>query len=248
MELHKENTALKTIVKTKFKDPKESKAILEKCKADLPTIVKENFVEMGLMEGLDQKDFSLVKSLKASQQCFVISDPSLQDNPIVYASDDFLSLIGYSRDDVLGRNCRFLQGPDTDKSKVEKIRKAIAEGEDVSVVMLNYKADGTPFWNQLFIAALRDTQNNIVNFIGVVVKVAGPPPEDPEGNKIHYGEESHNDVTASSTGDSDGSAPVSIEVVPNTTDGLSNTNVVVVPSDPPVQNQAAPADSLDTSS
>lgn len=223
MELHKENKALKAIVKTKFKE-NESKAILDKCKAgDLPTIVKENFAELGLMEGLDQKDFSLVKSLKASQQCFVISDPSLQDNPIVYASDDFLSLIGYSRDEVLGRNCRFLQGPDTDKSKVAKIQKAISEGEDVSVVLLNYRADGTPFWNQLFIAALRDTQNNIVNFIGVVVKVAGPVPEESE-SKIPDGDDSTADATPSDA--SDGAACSNMETSSTSADENPSAPVV----------------------
>lgn len=234
MELHKENAALKTIVKTKFKDPKQSKAILDKCKAgDLPTIVKENFAELGLMEGLDHKDFSLVKSLKASQQCFVISDPSLQDNPIVYASDDFLSLIGYSRDEVLGRNCRFLQGPDTDKTTVEKIRKAVTEGEDVSVVMLNYTADGTPFWNQLFIAALRDTQNNIVNFIGVVVKVAGPVSEESESKVA--GDDSTDDVTALPGNDSEGVACSTKDVPPSDANAVANNLSSSTPS-PPIVN------------
>jgi hypothetical protein len=63
------------------------------------------------------------------------------------------------------------------------IRKGLAAGEDVSVTLLNYTADGTPFWNKLFIASLRDAQNNIVNYIGVTVKVAQPPPDDPEHSK-----------------------------------------------------------------
>ena len=66
---------------------------------------------------------------------------------------------------------------------MDGIRKAIANGEDVSVIFVNYKADGTAFWNKLFIAALRDAQNNIVNYIGVNVKVAGPDPDDPEAGK-----------------------------------------------------------------
>lgn len=182
MDLQKENAALRNIVRTSIPDTSQVKSILEKCKkAELPSIVTE---ELGMTDSLDQQDFCLVRSLKTSQQCFVITDPSLQDNPIVYASDDFLTLTGYTREAVLGRNCRFLQGTDTDKSKVDKIRKAVAEGEDVSVCFINYTADGTAFWNQLFIAALRDTQNNIVNFIGVIVKVSGPGPDDPEGNKV----------------------------------------------------------------
>merc|ERR1712174_91920 len=108
---------------------------------------------------------------------------SLQDNPIVYASNDFLTLTGYQREDVLGRNCRFLQGTETSPQKVEKVRKAVSLGEDTTVTMINYTADGTAFWNKLFIAALRDAQNNIVNFIGVIVKVASPEPGDPDFGK-----------------------------------------------------------------
>lgn len=182
MDLQKENAALRNIIKTNVPDLNTAKSILETCKkAELPPIVME---ELGMSTGLDQQDFCLVKSLKTSQQSFVITDPSLQDNPIVYASDDFLTLTGYSREAVLGRNCRFLQGADTDKSKVNQIREAVETGEDVSVCLLNYTADGTPFWSQLFIAALRDTQNNIVNFIGVTVKVLGPGPDDPESDKF----------------------------------------------------------------
>jgi len=133
---------------------------------------------------LDREDFSLIQSIQNSQQCFIISDPSLHDNPIVYASDDFLRLVGYSQDEVLGRNCRFLQGTETCQEKVAQIRKAVAAGEDVSVTFVNYTSDGKPFWNSLFIAALRDADNNIVNFIGVVVKVPAPEKDDPEYGKV----------------------------------------------------------------
>lgn len=177
-ELQRENLALKEIVRSRI-DPTHSKAILSDCTAQekLPEAVLEH---CGDPRVLGSQDFNLMTSIRQSQQSFVITDPSLQDNPIVYASDDFLELTGYSRDQVLGRNCRFLQGTDTNKAKVAKISKAIANGEDVSVTFINYMADGTAFWNKLFIAALRDAQNNIVNYIGVSVKVAGPEPGDPE--------------------------------------------------------------------
>jgi PAS domain S-box-containing protein len=133
---------------------------------------------------LDQQDFNLIKSIQQSQHSFVITDPSLADNPIVFASDDFLSLTGYAREEVLGRNCRFLQGTETSQDKVNEIRKGLSTGDDVSVTLVNYTCDGVPFWNKLFIAALRDAQNNIVNFIGVAVKVSSPDPGDPEFGKI----------------------------------------------------------------
>lgn len=126
----------------------------------------------GPVKTLMEPDFRLMSALSGSQQNFAISDPTLPDNPIVYVSQGFLDLTGYTLDQVLGRNCRFLQGPGTDQSAVEVIRKGIKEGVDTSVCLLNYKADGTPFWNQFFVAALRDAQNNVVNFVGVQCEVS----------------------------------------------------------------------------
>lgn len=126
----------------------------------------------GPVKTLMEPDFRLMSALNGSQQNFAISDPTLPDNPIVYVSQGFLELTGYTLDQVLGRNCRFLQGPGTDQSAVAVIRKGIEEGVDTSVCLLNYKADGTPFWNQFFVAALRDAQNNIVNFVGVQCEVS----------------------------------------------------------------------------
>ena len=121
---------------------------------------------------LDDPDFSFIKALQTAQQNFVVTDPSLPDNPIVYATQGFLNLTGYTLDQVLGRNCRFLQGPETDPKAVEKIRNAIEEGSDMSVCLLNYRVDGTTFWNQFFIAALRDAAGNITNYVGVQCKVS----------------------------------------------------------------------------
>ena len=121
---------------------------------------------------LDDPDFSFIKALQTAQQNFVVTDPSLPDNPIVYASQGFLNLTGYSLDQILGRNCRFLQGPETDPKSVERIRKAIEQGNDMSVCLLNYRVDGTTFWNQFFIAALRDGNGNVTNFVGVQCKVS----------------------------------------------------------------------------
>lgn len=121
---------------------------------------------------LDDPDFSFIKALQTAQQNFVVTDPSLPDNPIVYATQGFLNLTGYTLDQVLGRNCRFLQGPETDPKAVEKIRKSIEDGSDMSVCLLNYRADGSTFWNQFFIAALRDAAGNITNYVGVQCKVS----------------------------------------------------------------------------
>jgi PAS domain-containing protein len=84
-----------------------------------------------------------VSALTGSQQNFAISDPTLPDNPIVFVSQGFLELTGYTMSECLGRNCRFLQGPGTDQKAVEVIRRGIADGVDTSVCLLNYRADGS---------------------------------------------------------------------------------------------------------
>jgi len=173
-ELQRENTVLKDIVKVNMKEV--AGPILDKCTTTLPPIVTES--RSKATELLNRSDFNLMQTLQAAQRSFCITDPSLPDNPIVFASQAFLNTTGYSLDQVLGRNCRFLQGPDTDRSKVNLIRKGIEEGSDTSVCLLNYRADGTTFWNQFFVAALRDVNKRVVNYVGVQCVVEKPPPED----------------------------------------------------------------------
>ena len=86
---------------------------------------------------LMEPDFRLIEALIHSQQNFVLSDPSLPDNPIVYCSDGFCNLTGYKRQFILGRNCRFLQGPGTDQAAVDIIRKGVLEGCDISVCLVS---------------------------------------------------------------------------------------------------------------
>jgi PAS domain S-box-containing protein len=80
---------------------------------------------------------------------------SVVHSPIVFASDQFLELTGYAREEVLGRNCRFLQGPDTDPKTVQEIRDAIANNREIMVKILNYKKDGKPFWNLFTLAPIQ---------------------------------------------------------------------------------------------
>lgn len=204
--MQKENLVLKEIVRSRF-DRKQAEETLRECKAneELPQVVLEH---CGDPSALARQDFNLMNSVRQSQQSFVITDPSLQDNPIVYASDGFLSLTGYSREQVLGRNCRFLQGTETNPQKVAEIRKALQTGDDVSVTFLNYCADGTPFWNKLFIAALRDAQNNIVNYIGVSVKVAGD--HENEDSQLQQATNVHEQQNAALVG-TNGYVPVDVD-------------------------------------
>ena len=114
---------------------------------------------------LGRNDFDLIESLSAGKQSFVLTDPRLPDNPIVYCSDSFCELTGYTRNEVIGRNCRFLQTIGTDPSAVEQVRRAIESGTDCTTVMLNAKADGTTFWNRFFVAPLRDRRGRIINYV-----------------------------------------------------------------------------------
>ena len=98
---------------------------------------------------------------------YCITDPNQPDNPIVFSSDGFCVFVGYERDEIEGKNCRFLQGKDTAKKDVDRIRTAIKERHEVSVNLLNYRKDGTPFNNEFFLSPLYDSSGNLVYFIGV---------------------------------------------------------------------------------
>jgi len=120
---------------------------------------------------INKEDAGLLQSLQSAEFSFVITNPSIPDNPIVFASPGFLKLTGYTLHQVLGRNCRFLQGKETNPATVEKLRNAVKEGRDESVCLLNYTADGEPFWNQFYLAPLHDSSNQLVNFVGIQCKV-----------------------------------------------------------------------------
>lgn len=100
-------------------------------------------------------------AVRATRMPMVITNPSLPDNPIVFCNEAFQQLTGYDLEDVLGRNCRFLQGPDTDRATVALVREAIEKGESISVDMLNYRKDGSTFWNAFYLSPVRDDEGEI---------------------------------------------------------------------------------------
>nr|AML77898.1 putative LOV domain-containing protein [Christella acuminata] len=110
---------------------------------------------------------SLTLALTRIQQSFVISNPSLPGMPVVYASDKFLHLTGYQKEEVIGRNCRFLQGQETDARVVRQIGDCIKAEKACTVRILNYRNDGLPFWNLLHVAPIRDHTAKIAYFVGV---------------------------------------------------------------------------------
>ena len=123
------------------------------------------------VSNLGRDDYRLLAAIQASQRSFCITNPALPDNPIVFASKGFLDLTGYRLDQVLGHNCRFLQGPGTDRRQVDALKKGIMSGVDTSVCLLNYRADGSTFYNQIFLAPLRDVSSRLVNYVAVQVEV-----------------------------------------------------------------------------
>ncbi|KAL9071653.1 MAG: hypothetical protein Q9161_004078 [Pseudevernia consocians] len=106
-------------------------------------------------------------------EVFCLADPSIKDCPIVYASEEFYRTSRYSRDDVLGRNCRFLQGPKTNRTTVARIGAAIKSGQESCETVLNYRRDGTPFMNLLLTAPLYDNRGSVRYFIGAQIDVSG---------------------------------------------------------------------------
>ncbi|MFC7208954.1 PAS domain S-box protein [Natronoarchaeum sp. GCM10025321] len=96
----------------------------------------------------------------------LLTDPNQEDNPIIYANDEFTALTGYEKHEVFGQNCRFLQGDGTDDEPVEELRRAIDNREPVTVEVRNYRKDGTEFWNRVRIAPLYDADGDVDLFVG----------------------------------------------------------------------------------
>ena len=103
----------------------------------------------------------------------VISDPSLPDNPMIYVSDEFEKQTGYTAEEAIGRNCRFLQGKDTRPFAVEAVRKALKAQTRFTIDLLNYRKDGTPFVNRLRIRPIYDSSGNLMFFAGAQNPVTG---------------------------------------------------------------------------
>lgn len=114
--------------------------------------------------GLDERGNVFFAAIEMTRMPMAVTDPRQPDNPIAFVNNAFLDLTGYREADVVGRNCRLLQGPDTDPRTVDEVRQALAEQRAVAVDILNYKADGTPFWNALFIGPVFDKQGKLLYY------------------------------------------------------------------------------------
>jgi len=107
------------------------------------------------------------RALESTDEGVVISDCSQPDMPIIYVNNAFTVMTGYAYDEVVGKNCRFLQGADTDTAAAQTIRQAITAQQSCKIEILNYRKDGTAFWNQLSVTPVRDDQGRATHFIGI---------------------------------------------------------------------------------
>jgi PAS domain S-box-containing protein len=114
-----------------------------------------------------QRLLLLERAVSAATEGILITDARQPDQPIVFVNSGFERLTGYSAAEVLGSNCRFLQGPDTDFATVARIREAIRSGEPVAAELLNFRRDGTPFWNRLSITPIRGPDGAVAHHVGI---------------------------------------------------------------------------------
>lgn len=110
---------------------------------------------------------ALGEALEAIEEGITIADARREDLPLVWVNGAFLRLTGYTQDEVIGRNCRFLQGPGTDRGAVEALRKAIDGRSRIVTELLNYSKSGEAFWNRLSLVPVFDEAGELEFFVGV---------------------------------------------------------------------------------
>lgn len=105
-------------------------------------------------------------AVETTRMPMIVTDPHQDDNPVVFSNRAFQKMTGYSHEDIVGRNCRFLQGPETDRTVISQVRDAIARQEEVAVEVLNYRKNGSTFWNALFVSPVFDVNGKLVYYFG----------------------------------------------------------------------------------
>lgn len=108
----------------------------------------------------------LERSVESSTHGLLISDARADDFPTIYVNPAFEKITGYSQEDIIGQNCRIMQGPDTDQKVRKAIHNALEQQTEISTIIKNYKKDGTPFWNELLISPVKDDSDKVTHFIG----------------------------------------------------------------------------------
>ncbi len=112
-----------------------------------------------------------VAAVRATRMPMIVTDPRQHDNPVVFVNDAFCRLSGYAREEIVGRNCRFLQGPETDPDTVRRIRAAVGAPEAIEIDIRNHRKNGELFWNRLLLAPVRDAAGRLAYFFASQVDV-----------------------------------------------------------------------------
>ncbi|WP_414550365.1 PAS domain S-box protein [Anabaena sp. CCY 0017] len=107
------------------------------------------------------------RALAATSNGIIIADARLPDHPVIYVNAAFEKITGYDASDIIGKNCRFLQGEDTEQSTLDQLRSSIQAGESCQVILLNYRKDGTSFWNELSISPIHHENGQLTHFVGI---------------------------------------------------------------------------------
>lgn len=146
-----------------FEDP--LLALLQSVKGGLEIGITAVFIY--LLVGWSFRDLRLrERAIDAAPIGVTITDPDEPENPVIFSNDRFRELTGYGEDEIRGRNCRFLQGEDTEEATVDRVRSAIDAAEPVSVDIVNYRKDGSQFWNKLDVAPIRADDGSVTNYVG----------------------------------------------------------------------------------
>jgi len=118
------------------------------------------------MRDMAVENLRLARAVAATSEGILITDPNQPDNPIIYANPAFSRITGYEPEEIIGRNCRFLQGSDTDPKTVAQLRQAIQQRQEIKTTLLNYRKDGQPFWNELKISPVLSESGELLYFVG----------------------------------------------------------------------------------
>lgn len=157
-------------------DAESKRTVEDLVEEALPAYVTHRLVTLvtdTLVKEITGNNAPIMRELVPSlAEVYCVTDPSLPDNPIVYASEEFYNITQYGREYVIGRNCRFLQGPKSSNATVKRLIDALANGTEICETILNYRRDGSPFMNLLMIAPLYDNKGQVRYFLGCQIDVS----------------------------------------------------------------------------